>query len=196
MSRANHSHILFLLDRSGSMSSIKSAVIEGFNGFITSQKGEDGTADVTFIQFDTKYELVFKDTDLREVPLLTDKTFIPRGMTALLDAMGRAIDELGQKLKSKKEADRPENVIVAVLTDGQENSSTNFTQNAIRERIEHQQSFYNWEFMFLSADPMALEMGREVGIRDDRRFAFTADSRGTETAFKIMNEEVAMSRRG
>ncbi len=194
MSRANHSHILFLLDRSGSMGAIKSAVIEGFNAFITSQREVVGTADFTLIQFDDKYEAVFKDVDLSEVPMLTDHNFIPRGMTALLDAMGRAIDELGWTLKSKKEADRPEKVIVAVLTDGQENASVKFTQNEVRKRIEHQQSFYNWEFMFLSADPMSLEMSREVGFKDNKRFAFTADAKDTKRVFNAMSEEVAMCR--
>lgn len=194
MSRANHSHILFLLDRSGSMGAIKSAVIEGFNAFITSQREVVGTADFTLIQFDDKYEAVFKDVDLSEVPLLRDKNFIPRGMTALLDAMGRAIDELGWTLKSKKEADRPEKVIVAVLTDGQENASGKYTQSEVRKRIEHQQSFYNWDFMFLSADPMSLEMSREVGFKDDMRFSFNADAKDTKRVFKQM-DQVVMSRR-
>lgn len=194
MSRANHSHILFLLDRSGSMGAIKSAVIEGFNAFITSQREVVGTADFTLIQFDDKYEAVFKDVDLSEVPMLTDYNFIPRGMTALLDAMGRAIDELGRTLKSKKEADRPEKVIVAVLTDGQENASVKFTQNEVRKRIEHQQSFYNWEFMFLSADPMSLEMSREVGFKDDMRFSFNADAMDTKRVFSQMSSVVMAKR--
>jgi hypothetical protein len=194
MSRANHSHILFLLDRSGSMGAIKSAVIEGFNAFITSQREVDGTADFTLIQFDDKYEAVFKDVDLSEVPMLTDYNFIPRGMTALLDAMGRAIDELGGTLRSKKEADRPEKVIVAVLTDGQENASVKFTQKEVRKRIEHQQSFYNWEFMFLSADPMSLELSREVGFKDDMRFSFNADAMDTKRVFSQMSSVVMAKR--
>lgn len=194
MSRTNHSHILFLLDRSGSMGAIKSAVIEGFNAFITSQREVVGSADFTLIQFDDKYEAVFKDVDLSEVPMLTDYNFIPRGMTALLDAMGRAIDELGWTLRSKKEADRPEKVIVAVLTDGQENASVKFTQNEVRKRIEHQQSFYNWEFMFLSADPMSLELSREVGVKDDMRFSFNADAMDTKRVFSQMSSVVMAKR--
>jgi hypothetical protein len=176
------------------MGAIKSAVIEGFNAFITSQREVVGTADFTLIQFDDKYEAVFKDVDLSEVPMLTDHNFIPRGMTALLDAMGRAIDELGGTLRSKKEADRPEKVIVAVLTDGQENASVKFTQKEVRKRIEHQQSFYNWEFMFLSADPMSLELSREVGFKDDMRFSFNADAMDTKRVFSQMSSVVMAKR--
>ncbi len=194
MPRENHSLIVTILDRSGSMESIKSDAIGGFNSFIATQKETEGTADATLVLFDDQYELIFDTIPIRTVRPLTEKTFVPRGMTALHDAIGKTIDDLGVKLSQMPEQDRPEKVIIAILTDGMENTSVKYSQKQIKKMIKHQQKVYSWEFLFLAANQDAFSGAESIGISRDFAVQFDADERGTELAFCEMAERVSEMR--
>ncbi|MFW9872522.1 MAG: hypothetical protein ACFFG0_05415, partial [Candidatus Thorarchaeota archaeon] len=144
--------IVCIIDRSGSMASIAKDAIGGFNTFLEEQKKVKGEATLTFIQFDTDYEIIHENKPLFDVPKLNESTFQPRGATALLDAVGKTIDSVGKRLSNMQENNRPEKVIVAILTDGEENSSKEYTLSKVREMITHQRDKYQWEFIFLAAN--------------------------------------------
>jgi len=159
--RTDLTDITMVIDRSGSMESIRTDAEGGINTFIESQKSEPGEALLTLVQFDTEYEFVHKG-----VPIGTAERFrlVPRGSTALLDAVGRAINETGARLGMMDEAKRPGLVVFVIVTDGAENSSKEFTRDKIREMIEHQQSAYKWQFTFLAANQDAFAEGATLGI--------------------------------
>ncbi len=148
--------ITLVVDRSGSMESIKSDAEGGINEFILQQASEPGEAMLTLMQFDTEYDLVHNGVKVSDVPAYT---LVPRGMTALLDAVGRAINETGARLAAMPEQDRPGLVVFVIVTDGEENSSQEFTRADLRKLIEHQQSEYSWQFTFLAADQDAFAAG-------------------------------------
>lgn len=156
--------IAFILDRSGSMDAIRDQAIAGFNQFLADQVKEPGEARLTLVLFDTEYLVPVAATPLRDVAPLDPATYVPRSSTALLDAIGRTIDELGQRLAATPEADRPGQVIVAILTDGLENSSTLYTWTKIADRIRHQQEKYNWRFLFLGANQDAIATAARMNI--------------------------------
>ena len=164
MTDARKTHIYFLLDRSGSMASIKTATEEGFDSFIAEQRSGDGTCFVSLAQFDTEYEVVFGSTDVAAVPPLV---LHPRSSTALLDSMGRLIHDAGVELAALAEDERPGTVIVAIMTDGHENASTEYTHAAIKALVEHQTEKYDWQFLYMGADQDAIEVGRTIGVKDD-----------------------------
>jgi len=154
--------ITLVIDRSGSMQQIQSEAEGGVNTFITQQAKEPGKALLTLVQFDTEYEFVHKGIPVGDVPQFH---LIPRGFTALLDAVGRAILETGERLNQLPEKDRPGLVIFVVTTDGQENSSKEFTKQQIKDMITHQQDKYGWHFTFLGANQDAFDEAGELGFR-------------------------------
>jgi len=161
MTRADLTHLYFLLDRSGSMQSIKSDIEGGFAAFIEEQRKAPGECRVTLAQFDDEYDVVYSARPLTDVPPLDLK---PRNMTALLDAMGRLITSAGAGLAALPEAERPGTVIVAIMTDGLENASHEWTHPAIRALVEQQTKDYEWQFMYLGADQDAVEVGKGLGV--------------------------------
>lgn len=162
MTRSDLTHLYFLLDRSGSMQSIKTDTEGGFDAFITEQRESvGGECRVTLAQFDNSYELVYSDKPLAEVPPLD---LAPRGSTALLDAMGRMITDAGATLAALPEDQRPGTVIVAVMTDGHENASKEWTHPAIKSLVEQQTNAYRWQFLYMGADQDAIEVGRSMGV--------------------------------
>ena len=181
--RQDLTHIVFILDRSGSMDTIQLDTIEGFNQFLTTHKAAPGAATVTLIQFDNQYEVHYQMCDVQQVPLLTTSTFQPRGRTAYYDALGRAINETGQQLAAMAEADRPSKVLVVILTDGLENASTEFTESQIGAMREHQAEVYNWEFVYLGANQDAIAAAAAIGIQPDMAMTFSATRAGTQSAF-------------
>ena len=156
-------HIEFLLDRSGSMASIKSDIEGGFNSFVADQAQQPGTCTVSLAQFDNVYEVVYTGTDVHRVPPLT---LAPRGSTAMLDAIGRSVTELGARIAALPEEQRPGTVIVAIMTDGLENASKEWTYPAIKAVITEQESTYNWQFLYLGADQDAIEVGGPACLVD------------------------------
>src|SRR5262249_34920935 len=147
--RKDLTDITVVVDRSGSMAACQSDAEGGLNTFINEQKRLPGESLFTLVQFDTEYEFVHKGIPIRDVP---PYHLVPRGSTALLDAVGRAIIETGERLRNMKEADRPGLVVFVILTDGQENSSREFQLAKIKEMVQHQQDVYKWQFTYLGAN--------------------------------------------
>ena len=178
--RTDLTDITMVIDRSGSMQSIQSDAEGGINSFIEQQKQEPGEANVTLVQFDTDYEFVHSGVPIRQVPAFK---LVPRGSTALLDAVGRAINETGARLAGVDELQRPGLVVFVIVTDGEENSSREFSREQIRTMVEHQQSAYKWQFTFLAANQDAFAAGGAMGIAQDGIAAFSPGKmRGTYAA--------------
>ncbi|HET6668181.1 MAG TPA: vWA domain-containing protein [Intrasporangium sp.] len=161
MTNPNLTHIAFLLDRSGSMHSIKDDTEGGFNAFIAEQRQQGGECRVTLAQFDNEYEEVYRDLPLAEVPALR---LVPRGSTALLDSIGRLVTSTGERLALLPEDERPGIVIVGIMTDGHENASREWTHPAVKALIEQQTKTYGWQFLYLGADQDAIEVGSSIGV--------------------------------
>lgn len=173
--------IACVLDRSGSMSSIRDDAIGGFNAFLEDQKKVEGEADISLFLFDDQYEVVYEGKDIASAPKLTPETFVPRGMTALYDAVGRTIDAIGNRLLSSDS--KPEKVIFVILTDGHENASREYSQKYVAEMIKHQTEKYSWEFVFLAANQDAFATGAKLNISAQTTANFAADSKGTSDAY-------------
>ena len=156
--------ITMIVDRSGSMGAIRTDAEGGINSFIEQQKLEPGEALLTLVQFNTQYEFIHSGTPIKLVP---PYKLEPDGSTALLDAVGRAVNETGARLAVMEESQRPGLVVVVIVTDGQENASREFNRAQIRQMIEHQQSVYRWQFTFLAANQDAFSEGASLGISAD-----------------------------
>ena len=169
MSRHDLTHLFFLLDRSGSMQSIKTDTEGGFAAFIEEQRSAVGECRVTLAQFDEHYEIVFADTPVADVGPLRLQ---PRGSTALLDAMGRMITEAGAALAALPEDERPGSVVVAIMTDGLENASREWTHRAVKALVEQQSTAYAWQFLYMGADQDAIEVGHALGVSGDHAVTY------------------------
>ncbi len=170
--RTDLTDITLVVDRSGSMESIRDDAEGGVNAFIAEQSQAPGNAFLTLVQFDTEYEFIHKGVPIQQV---SRYTLHPRGSTALLDAVGRAVNETGERLAKLPAADRPGLVIFVVMTDGQENSSREFSKAKIKEMIERQQSVYQWHFTFLGANQDAFAEAGGMGMRADGVANFAMD---------------------
>jgi len=153
--------VTLVIDRSGSMASRKKDAEGGINTFVNEQKKQPGECLLSLVQFDTDYEFVHRGIKIQDVPAYT---LVPRGWTALLDAVGRAINETGDRLAAMPEDQRPGLVIVAIVTDGEENSSREFTKAQIKQMVERQTNEYSWQFTFLGANQDAFAEARQLGI--------------------------------
>lgn len=223
--KKGYTRVAVILDRSGSMSSCKETTIGAFNNFVSEQQKLPGTAKLKLVQFDSngQFNLVawggtnvqqvrierpaptpdrvtpdvetMFDGDLKLAPVLTDKTFVPRGSTPLLDAIGKTVDELGAELRALPEYQRPESVVVVILTDGQENASHVYNREEIKQRIEHQTAKYNWTFLFLGANFDAVTTASSYGIAVGSSMQFsTADPLAYAQAMSAVNCSVASVR--
>jgi len=186
----NATDIVVVLDKSGSMASTKDDVIGGFNRFLEEQKMLPGECTLSMVLFDTAYELK-PACPVRDVQPLDNKTYVPGGMTALLDAVGKAVNEAGKRLAALEEAQRPDKVIVVVITDGQENSSREHTLQAVRDAVEHQQGKYSWKFIFLGADIDSFADAARIGIRQDFAVNFTKSKKGVECLYSGVSRAVS-----
>ena len=186
--------IVFILDRSGSMSNLTNDTIGGFNSFVETQKQEDGEAVLTTVLFDDQYEVLHDGVDIKSVEKLTNKQYFARGMTALLDAIGKTINTVGERLSKTEENDKPSKVIFVITTDGQENSSREFTQAKVKEMIELQTNQYNWQFLFLGANIDAVDTAQNFGIQGQFASNYTASSVGTDSLYSTLSKSVASYR--
>jgi hypothetical protein len=159
--RQDLTDITVVMDRSGSMEACRTDAEGGLNQFVSDQKKQGGEALFTLVQFDTEYEFVHKGVPVRDVPRLT---LVPRGSTALYDALGRAIVETGERLTAMPEADRPGLVVFVILTDGLNNASREYTRAKVKEMVEHQQTAYKWQFTYLGANQDAFVEAKGLGI--------------------------------
>ncbi|MBF0242657.1 MAG: VWA domain-containing protein [Desulfamplus sp.] len=189
------SEIICIIDRSGSMETIKNDAIGGFNTFLEEQKKVPGEATLTYIQFDDEYEVVHENKPLQNVEPINDKVYMPRGTTALLDAIGKTIDSTGKRLANMPEKNRPEKVIVSILTDGEENASCQYDLAKIKDMITHQKEKYSWEFIFLAANQDAFAEAEKIGIDTKDAFNFAATGQGVREAYVDMSDSVTFMRK-
>lgn len=195
--RENSTEMVFVLDRSGSMSGLAADTIGGFNELIEKQKKIEGDAYVTTVLFDHEYEVLHDHVALGEVAPLTDKEYFARGSTALLDAVGRTIDSVGARLAAAPEEERPEHVVFVITTDGRENSSREYTAKQVREMVEHQQQKYSWQFVFLGANMDAVSEARNLGISAKYAANFTPTGRGVNRMYaKALDNVMCCERMG
>jgi hypothetical protein len=169
MTDPTYTDITMVLDRSGSMQSIKEDTVGGFDAFISEQRRLPGRCTVSLVQFDNLYEEVYTGRDLADVPSLT---LVPRGSTAMLDAIGRAVNATGARLAAMPEDGRPGTVIVGIMTDGLENASREFTYPMIKALIEQQEQVYGWTFMYMGANQDAIEVGASLGVASDHSLTY------------------------
>jgi hypothetical protein len=196
MTKPNTSLIVVVLDRSASMGTVLMPTIEGFNSFLTNQKEVPGAATTTLVQFDDKYEVVYANKALTEAPLLTKETYIPRGFTALFDAIGKTIDDVGASLAAMPESERPAKVVFVVQTDGFENASKKYSGDQIRAMVTHQRDTYNWDFVFLGANIDAVATATGFGMNPTMAVTYNADALSTRKAFRASSYVVGSSRLG
>ena len=187
--------MVFILDRSGSMSGLEQETIGGYNGLIEKQKKEPGEAFVTTVLFDNEYEMLLDHVPLADVPKMTDKEYYPRGTTALLDAIGRTVLSIGKRLSDTPEEERPSQVMVVITTDGYENASTEFTKAKIKEMVSHQQDKYNWIFMFLGANIDTMAEGGSMGMSGQMSKGYAYTSSGVNSVYASVSKSMAISRR-
>lgn len=190
----NLTEIICIIDRSGSMNSVRQDAIGGFNAFVEQQAKEPGEARLTVVLFDGQYELLCDSVALDSIQL-SNENYVPRGSTALLDAIGRTIDDVGKRLSVTAESDRPGQVIVAILTDGAENTSRKYSRSQVASMIEHQKTKYSWEFVFLAANQDAITAAQSLSIGADQAIAFESTSSGTRRAFRAKSERIARLRK-
>jgi uncharacterized protein YegL len=190
----NLTEIIFLLDRSGSMSGLEKDTIGGFNSFIERQCKLDGETWLTTVLFDDEYEVLWNGVNAKKVRL-TESEYYVRGTTALLDAVGKTILDVGHRLSKTAEENRPGSVIFVITTDGMENASSEFTYKKVKELINHQQERYSWEFIFMGANIDAAEEAMSLGINKDNAFDFEATEAGVENMYNVMCEAVTEKRK-
>ena len=191
----NYTEIAFVLDRSGSMESCKEAAIEGFNKFLSEQQAEEGHARLTLVLFDDEYLVPFQSVPVKEVVGLNSKTYVPRNSTALLDAIGQTIDDLGARLSQLPEEARPAQVIVTILTDGEENASCKFSWKDVAARIKHQTDAYHWTFLFLGANQDAIATAAQMNIVAANSSGYVADDMGSRSSAVSLSRKVSAMRR-
>ena len=188
--------LVFILDRSGSMSGLEPDTIGGFNSMLEQQKKETGEALVSTVLFDNDCTVLHDRLPLDKVPPMTDKDYFVRGCTALLDAVGGAIHHIGSIHKYARPEDVPAKTLFVITTDGMENASKHYSYEKVRRMIERQQTKYGWEFLFLGANIDAAAEARRFGIRADRAADYHADSAGTALNFEVLSQTVSCMRAG
>lgn len=174
----NYTHILVIVDRSGSMHSIRKDMIGGLDAFFKTQAEIEGKCLVDYVQFDSRYDKVFEDTLVADAKAVLE----PRGSTALLDAIGKGVTQLGKKLDELPEAHRPGLVQVVVVTDGYENSSREWTAESVKSLIKQQEEDYSWDFVFLGANMDAVAVGQSFGFSGDKSLTYNIGNVGAASA--------------
>lgn len=188
--------LVFILDRSGSMSGLEADTIGGFNSLISKQKKEAGQALVSTILFDDRSEVLYDRVPLNHIHKMTDRDYYVRGCTALLDAIGGAIHHIGNIHKYAREEDRPEKTLFVITTDGMENASKCYTYDKVKRMVERQKSLYGWEFLFLGANIDALEVAGRFGISKDHAANYHSDERGTALNYEVLSDAICQVRSG
>lgn len=186
--------MVFVLDMSGSMSPLTMETIGGYNAMIADQKKEEGDALVTTVLFDHRYNMIHDSVNIKEVKDMTTAEYMPSGMTAMLDAVGRTVNHVGQKLSSMPEEERPEKVIFTIVTDGAENSSKEFDWETVRNMIKHQREKYSWVFTFLGANIDVDRVSDNLGIDKMLSKRYTASKIGTQKVFNATSKTMSFAR--
>ena len=188
--KKNLTEIVFILDRSGSMSGLEKDTIGGFNAMIQKQKEEPGKAFVSTVLFDNDCTVIHDRVNIQKIQPMTEKDYYVGGCTALLDAVGGAIHHIGNVHKYAREEDRPEKTLFVITTDGMENASHRYNYPKVQQMIRHQQEKYGWEFLFLGANIDAAREAARFGISEDRAANYHADSKGTGVIYETVNDAI------
>ena len=186
--------LVFILDRSGSMSGLEGDTIGGFNAMIEKQKKESGSCFVSTILFDNVSEVLHDRVKLEDVQPLTDRDYTVRGCTALLDAIGGAIHHISNIHKYARPEDVPEHTVFVITTDGMENASHRYGSDKVKQMIEHEKAKYGWEFLFLAANIDAVETAANIGVSRDRAVNYNADAMGTQLLYESVSKAVSKVR--
>lgn len=189
--KENYTHIVLLIDRSGSMSSIKSDMEGGIREFIENQKTQIGDCTITAVQFDDRYDVLFVRKPISEIVSIDIN---PRGMTALTDSMCRLIKQAGEDLAGLDESERPEKVLFVTITDGQENASHEYTNEQLSELIKEQEDKYNWNFTYIGANQDAFAVANQFGGRVDNTLNYAASSSGVKKMFSKLSDATSRLR--
>jgi len=192
--KKGYTHISVVLDKSGSMASCLNDTIGGFNQFIKTQKEVKGEATITLVQFNTNYDLIMDMVELNNTEDLNIRNYSPNGYTALLDAIGRTINNVESKIEEKKKKDRPEKVIFVIITDGEENSSREFNHSQIMEMINNHRSNNNWEFVFIGANQDSIQSGGSIGVRAGNTLDYSATPQGTQVMYSSLTKSMTSYR--
>ena len=189
--KVKKTEIVFILDKSGSMSGLEDDTIGGYNAMLNKQQKEEGEAIVTTVLFDDKYEIIHDRTNLKEIKPLTEKEYFVGGTTALLDALGITINKIINATKNTKKEHQADKVMFVIITDGMENASREYSHEKIKAMIETQKEKYNWEFIFLGANIDAVKTAASFGIDKDRAANYNADSVGTKLSYDVVSEVIS-----
>lgn len=192
--RKGLTELVFILDRSGSMSGLEADTIGGFNSLINKQKKEDGEAFISTVLFDDQAEVLYDRVPLNRIEFMNDRQYYVRGCTALLDALGGAIHHIGNVHKYAREEDRPEKTIFITTTDGMENASRRYTYEKVKAMVMRQRDKYGWEFLFLGANIDAIAVAGRIGVRADRAVNYECDSQGTKLNYEVLSKAVSKVR--
>lgn len=183
--------VVFILDRSGSMSGLEDDTIGGFNSMLEKQRSEEGDANVTTVLFDDEIEMLHKRVDIKEIKNITSKDYYVRGCTALLDAIGYSINFM---INVQKKEERTKNVLFIITTDGYENASKEYSYEKIKKMITYEKERYNWQFLFLGANIDAISTARNFGISEEFASNYVSDEVGTQITYEVMNSAISTCR--
>ena len=192
--RRGLTEIVFILDRSGSMSGLEADTIGGFNSMIAKQKKEEGEAYVSTVLFDDRCEVLHDRIPMDRVPVMTEEEYYVRGCTALLDAVGGAIRHIANVHKYAREEDRPEKTLFVITTDGMENASRQYSYEKVQAMIKKEQEKYGWEFIFIGANIDAVQEAARFGIRKERAVNYVHDEVGTQVLYSSVSKAVCAMR--
>ena len=192
--RKNLTEIVFILDRSGSMSGLEADTIGGFNSMIEKQKKAEGEALISTVLFDNTSEVIHDRVSVQNIKPMTDEDYTVRGCTALLDAIGGAIHHIGNVHKYARDEDVPEHTMFVITTDGMENASHHYDSEKVKKMIERQKEKYGWEFRFLGANIDAVETAGHFRISEDRPVNYHSDSEGTQLNYEVVSEAICAVR--
>lgn len=193
--KKNLTELVFILDRSGSMSGLEKDTIGGFNSMLQKQKALDGECRMTTVLFNHQCTLLHDRIDIQAISPMTDKDYFVGGSTALLDAIGSTIHKIIQVQRSTAEDYRADKVMFVIITDGAENSSREYSAGQVKAMIEHEKEKYGWEFIFLGANIDAVSTAKHFGINADRAADYVPDAAGTELNFEMMSNAAAQFRK-
>lgn len=188
--KKNLTEMVFILDKSGSMSGLEADTIGGFNGMIERQKRAEGEALVSTVLFSNASTVIHDRVDIRKIEPMTDRQYYVGGCTALIDAMGGAIHHIGNIHKYAREEDRPEHTIFVITTDGMENASYRYSSDQVKAMVQRQKEKYGWEFLFLGANIDAVETAAHFGIGADRAVTYKNDARGQKLHYDAVGRAV------
>lgn len=186
--------IVFILDRSGSMSGLEGDTIGGYNSMLAKQKNEEGEAVISTVLFDNQTEVLHDRVPIDKVNEITGEEYFVRGSTALLDAVGGAIHHIGNVHKYARDEDRPEKTLFIITTDGMENASCCYTYDKVKRMVERQKKKYHWEFIFLGANIDAIGVAGRFGVAPSRAVRYESDGAGTQLNFEVMSKMVSCAR--